>query len=132
MEDGGPMPLAGLWETYCDRNGSEIDTAAIVTTDSNGTVSAVHDRMPVILSRDAIGAWLDTDAVSADEAMRLVRPCPDAWLTMFPVSTRVNKVDNDDPDLQRPLAAPEAKPVGQSRKAAKPRSSDEDEQGRLF
>jgi putative SOS response-associated peptidase YedK len=132
MEDGGPMPLAGLWETYCDRNGSEIDTAAIVTTDSNGTVAAVHDRMPVILSRDAIGAWLDTDSVSADEAMRLVRPCPDAWLTMFPVSTRVNKVDNDDPDLQRPLAAPEAKPVGQSRKAAKPRSSDEDEQGRLF
>jgi hypothetical protein len=48
------------------------------------------------------------------------------------VSTRVNKVQNDDPDLQVPLAAPESKPVTETRKAAKPRSSDEDEQGRLF
>lgn len=132
MADGGPMPLAGLWETYSDRTGSEIDTAAIVTTDANGTVCGVHDRMPVILSRDSIGPWLDTDGVGAEEAMRFVRPCPDEWITMVPVSTRVNKVANDDADLQVPLAAPESKTVAQSGKAAKPRSSDEDEQGQLF
>ena len=50
----GPMPLAGLWETYSSPDGGEIDTAAIVTTDANGTLSAVHDRMPVILSTDDI------------------------------------------------------------------------------
>ena len=79
--DGGPMPLAGLWETYTDPTGSEIDTAAIVTTDANGTLSAVHDRMPVILARETIAAWLDVGGVDDKEAMTLVRPCPDEWLS---------------------------------------------------
>jgi len=132
MEDHGPMALAGLWETYSHPDGGEIDTAAVVTTDANGAVCGIHDRMPVILGRDEIGPWLDTNAVSADEAMRFVRPCPDEWLTTVPVSTRVNKVENDDAGVQAPLAAPEAKPVTETGTAATPRSSDEDEQGRLF
>jgi putative SOS response-associated peptidase YedK len=131
-KDGGPMPLAGLWETYSDPQGGEIDTAAIVTTDANGTLCAIHDRMPVILARENIGAWLDVDSVTDEEAMKLVRPCPDEWLEMVPVSTRVNKVANDDPSLQQPLANPETKAVTETGKAEKPRSSDEDEQGRLF
>jgi putative SOS response-associated peptidase YedK len=128
----GPMPLAGLWETYTDPNGGEIDTAAIVTTDANGTLSAVHDRMPVILSPDDIGAWLDVRDERAD-VMGLVRPCPEDWLDVVPVSSRVNKVENDDSSVQEPLSEPEAKPVREpKRKAAKPRSSDEDEQGKLL
>jgi hypothetical protein len=51
---------------------------------------------------------------------------------MVPVSTRVNKVANDDPGLQEPLPHPDLKPVVEAGKAAKPRSTDEDEQGRLF
>jgi putative SOS response-associated peptidase YedK len=133
QRDHGPMPLAGLWETYSDPSGGEIDTAAIVTTDANGILSAIHDRMPVILSADDLPAWLDVGTEDDTAAMKLVRPCPEEWLEMVPVSTRVNKVANDDPDLQIPLAAPEAKPVRETtRKAAKPLSSDEDEQGRLF
>lgn len=131
--DGGPLPLAGLWETYGDPTGGEIDTAAIVTTDANGTLSAIHDRMPVILSREDIATWLDVRTEDEADAMRLVRPCPDEWLEMFPVSTRVNKAENDGPELQAPLAAPEARPAAEPvRKASKPLSSDEDEQGRLF
>jgi putative SOS response-associated peptidase YedK len=131
-KDAGPMPLAGLWETYSDPQGGEVDTAAIVTTDANGTLCAVHDRMPVILSREGIGAWLDVRGVGDEEAMKLVRPCPDEWLDMMAVSTRVNKVANDDASLQEPLERPESVPAEPSEKAAKPRSSDEDEQGRLF
>ena len=127
-----PMPLAGLWETYHDPSGGEIDTAAIVTTDANGTLSGVHDRMPVILSPDDIEAWLDVRDERAD-VMRLVRPCPDDWLDVVPVSSRVNKVENDDPGLLEPLDKPEAAPVRDTKpKAKKPFSSDEDEQGRLF
>jgi putative SOS response-associated peptidase YedK len=127
-----PMPLAGLWETYSSPDGAEIDTAAIVTTDANGTLSAVHDRMPVILSDDDIAAWLDVRDERAD-VMRLVRPCPDDWLDMVPVSSRVNKVENDDPGLMESLSQPEPAPVKESkRQAKKPLSSDEDEQGSLF
>jgi putative SOS response-associated peptidase YedK len=125
------MPLAGLWETYSSPDGGEIDTAAIVTTDANGTLSGVHDRMPVILSPDDIEAWLDVRDERAD-VMRLVRPCPDDWLDVVPVSSRVNKVENDDSSLLEPLASPEPAPVKEAKKAKKPLSSDEDEQGRLF
>jgi putative SOS response-associated peptidase YedK len=120
-----------LWETYSSPDGGEIDTAAIVTTDANGTLSAVHDRMPVILSPDDIGAWLDVRDERAD-VMPLVRPCPDDWLDMVPVSSRVNKVENDDPGLLEPLSKPEPAPVKETKKAKKPLSSDEDEQGSLF
>ncbi|QFU15856.1 SOS response-associated peptidase [Microvirga thermotolerans] len=132
LRDRGPMPLAGLWETYTDPAGGEIDTAAIVTTDANGVLAAIHDRMPVILSREDIPAWLDVSDEDTAKAMRLVRPCPEAWVDMVPVSRRVNKVENDDPGVQEPLPAPEPAPATARRKAAKPRSSDEDEQGSLF
>ena len=67
------------------------------------------------------------------DVMPLVHPCPDDWLDMVPVSSRVNKVENDDAGLLKPLSEPEAAPVRESKpKAKKPLSSDEDEQGSLF
>jgi putative SOS response-associated peptidase YedK len=138
MQDRGPMPLAGLWETFSHPEGGEIDTAAIVTTSANGTLAAVHDRMPVILDADGVTRWLDPDGGEArgdlEETMRLVRPCPDEWIDLTPVSSRVNKVENDDPGVQEPAGSPQAEPVSEpGRKGAKaPRSSDEDGQGALF
>ncbi|MGO4704663.1 SOS response-associated peptidase [Microvirga sp. 2MCAF38] len=132
MKSREPMPMAGLWETYSDPSGGEIDTAALVTTDANGVMSAVHDRMPVILSRDELKAWLDSDNVDVKTAMRLVRPCPNEWLEMFPVSSRVNKVENDDAGLHESVTEQEATPARETgRKTAKPRAVD-DAQGSLF
>ncbi|MFD0937640.1 SOS response-associated peptidase, partial [Methylobacterium trifolii] len=65
--DGAPMALAGLWEPWLGADGSEIDTAAIVTTGANGTLSAVHDRMPAILSPEQVAPWLDARGVEPGE-----------------------------------------------------------------
>jgi len=130
--DHGPLPFAGLWETYSDPQGGEIDTAAIVTTDANGLLSGIHDRMPVVLDQDGIARWLAVDQVRDTVAMELVRPCPDDWLEAFPVGPRVNKVANDDPDLQSPLQEPMPSRTSERPKSAEPRSTDEDEQGKLF
>lgn len=130
----GPLHMAGLWETYSDPQGGEIDTAAIVTTDANGLMSAVHDRMPALLDERGIAAWLDVDGVEDREAAALVRPCPDGWLDLTPVSPRVNNVRNDDPGVQEPAGAPQGRPVPEpgARDPQAPRSSDEDGQGALF
>lgn len=129
MTDGGPMPLAGLWETWIGADGSEVDTAAIVTCDANGTLAAVHHRMPAILSDAAIPRWLDTAGTDAGEAAALCKPCPDEWLNMSQVGQRVNDARNDDAGLIAPVnerqSAPQ--PPGQQ-----PLSSDEDAQGALF
>ncbi|KAB1074748.1 SOS response-associated peptidase [Methylobacterium planeticum] len=131
-QDGAPMALAGLWENWIGADGSEIDTAAIVTTGANGTMAAVHDRMPAILAPETIGPWLDTRTVDAREAAGLCRPCPDAWLRLEPVSARVNDARNDDASLIVPVGRPQAAATRALPPEDRPRSSDEDAQGSLF
>ncbi len=55
------MAFAGLWETFVDPSGGEIDTACIVTTTANGATAAIHDRMPAIIDPEHFDAWLDPD-----------------------------------------------------------------------
>ena len=69
-KDGGPIAFAGLWETWMGPNGEEMETAAIVTTDPD--VSAMHDRMPVIVPPDAFDFWLDGANVDATTAAALI------------------------------------------------------------
>jgi putative SOS response-associated peptidase YedK len=106
-EDGTTPPLAfaGLWETWTGPNGEELDTAAIVTTDANGTLAAIHPRMPVFVAPDAFDLWLDCDAVPAEEAAALIKPADDALLEIYPVSPAVNRVVNDSEALILPASA---------------------------
>lgn len=126
--DRKPMPLAGLWETWASPDG-EIDTAAIVTTDANGTLAAIHDRMPAILDGANLDGWLDPQT-GPGEAVALLRPSPDDWLDLVPVSSRVNKAENDDAGVQEPLAVADAVPPFS--RADAPPPNDEDGQGALF
>ncbi len=106
-QDGKPMALAGLWETWCGPNGEEVDGACVVTTSANGLMAAIHDRMPVILEPEDFDTWLDADTVDAAEAARLMRPAAEDVLEFWPISTAVNKVSNDDLSIQTPTGAVE-------------------------
>jgi len=101
--DGNPMALAGLWETWTGPNGEEVDTACVITTHANGLISALHDRMPVILEPEDFDTWLDCDEQEVAQAARLMRPAADDVLEFFPVDTALNKVANDDPSVQAPI-----------------------------
>ena len=103
--NGEPMGFAGLFETWSDPTGGEIDTACIVTTKANHLMASVHDRMPVILPREAFPLWLDSDRVEAATATALLRPAPEDALELIPIGTGVNRVANDDPSLQAPMGA---------------------------
>ena len=103
---GGPMGFAGLYETWSDPSGGEIDTACIVTTAANRLLGRLHDRMPAILEPDAFAAWLDVDGVDSAKALALLKPAPDQALELVEVGPGVNRVANDDESLQQPVAAP--------------------------
>jgi putative SOS response-associated peptidase YedK len=90
---GEPLSFAGLWERWRNPEGEWVRTATIITTDANEALKPLHHRMPVILDRADIARWL------AEGGTALLRPCPDDRLTYWPVSTRVNAVKNDAPDL---------------------------------
>ncbi|MDO8533219.1 MAG: SOS response-associated peptidase [Xanthobacteraceae bacterium] len=96
---GGPIAFAGLWETWADRDGGEIDTMAIVTCAANKTLAPIHDRMPAIVAPKNFDAWLDAEKVEAKTAIALLGPAPDDLLEVQEISTRVNNARNDGPEL---------------------------------
>ncbi len=110
--DREPMAFAGLWEiwrdeTVADRDapGAWLRTCAIVTTAANALLAPIHDRMPAMLDPGAWDAWLDPAVHDADVLLAMLRPAPEDWLELYAVSPRVNKPENNDPDLLRPVSA---------------------------
>jgi putative SOS response-associated peptidase YedK len=138
MKDGKPFAFAGLWESWTGPNGEELETAAIVTTDANRSLSAIHHRMPVILPPEAHDLWLDCANVDATTAQALIVPAREGLLEGFEVSKAVNRVANDNPALIEPAtnapAPPPAKPIAPSEKpaAAKRAPKKAEGQGSLF
>jgi putative SOS response-associated peptidase YedK len=104
--DGAPFAFAGLCETWTGPNGEDLDTAAIVTTDANRTLAAIHDRMPVILPDQAFDLWLDCARVDAPTAAAFLLPAPNDALEAYQVSPAVNRVANDTPALIAPYVEP--------------------------
>jgi putative SOS response-associated peptidase YedK len=62
-------------------------------------VADIHDRMPLILSRYDYIRWLSAEPDPRD----LMRPFPGDLMRMWPISTRVNKPENDDPSILDPI-----------------------------
>lgn len=60
------LPMAGLWERWTSREGERVESCAVITTDAKGSVASLHDRMPVVLSRDDVRRWLDPRATDAE------------------------------------------------------------------
>ncbi|MCK9487297.1 MAG: SOS response-associated peptidase [Dehalococcoidia bacterium] len=96
--DDGVFAFAGLY-TSARLKGEEAATTTftIVTTEANGLVGRIHDRMPVVLpDEQATAAWLYAGQDRAT-LRGLLRPVADGYLVARPVSTRANSVQNDDP-----------------------------------
>jgi putative SOS response-associated peptidase YedK len=125
-----PLAFAGLWETWTGPNGEELDTAAIVTTAANRTLSAIHPRMPAFLAPEDFARWLDCDAVPAEEAATLIKPADEVLLEVYPVSPAVNRVANDSEALIAP-ASPTAM-AEQAAAPARPSKIKKDDQLTLF
>jgi putative SOS response-associated peptidase YedK len=88
--DGRLLLMAGLCEGRRD-GGDDQRRFTILTTTANATLAHLHHRMPVILAPEHAGRWLREGGTA------LLRPAPEDWLVLRPVSRRVNSVRHDDP-----------------------------------
>jgi len=130
---GAVLAMAGLWSVWKDpATGLWVTSAAVITTDANYDVSLVHDRMPVLLPRDSWAAWLDPDERDQDLLRSMLTPAPDGILDIYPVSTRVNNVRNDGPELMERVdpGADQAGPTTTLRPTLAP--PEDPAQGTLF
>ena len=98
--DQNPFAFAGIHERWQSKDGSRtIESFAIVTTTANRTLAPIHHRMPVVLTPEAAGLWLDLD----HDPRPLIVPCPDDWLEPVMIGQRINKPANDDPSVLQPV-----------------------------
>lgn len=111
--DGSPFGMAGVTETWFGADGSEIETACIITTAANHLLSRLHARMPVIIDPPDFDLWLEPDERRSPEAALLMRAAPEEALCCFAIGPAINKVANDDSSVQERVPEP-VSPAAQS------------------
>jgi putative SOS response-associated peptidase YedK len=94
------LALAGLWERWRTPTGEKLETCVIVTTDANAELAKVHDRMPLLIPRDAQALWLDARS-SLEDVLKLVERPPALRIDL--VGFGVNDPRRDDETLIAPL-----------------------------
>lgn len=108
--DGAPLALAGLYEFWrADPEDDWLITFTILTTSATDVEGRLHDRAPMVVAPEAFDAWLAPVATPAQALWEMVTPAtPGAGagpgpITAWPVSTAVNNVRNNGPELIEPL-----------------------------
>jgi putative SOS response-associated peptidase YedK len=110
--DGGELAFAGIYELWrdealpSDHEHAWLWTAAIITTQATDDVGQIHDRMPMVISPDHWADWLDPGSTEPGQLQAAMLPAmAGGGLTSHPVSTAVNFVRNNGPELIEPLPA---------------------------
>jgi putative SOS response-associated peptidase YedK len=80
----GLFAFAGLWEHWLGADGSELETAAIITTAPNDVIAQIYSRMPVVIHPENFAQWLDVKTVEAEEAAQFLKPAPEDYFVFEP------------------------------------------------
>ncbi|MHB8658878.1 MAG: SOS response-associated peptidase [Solirubrobacteraceae bacterium] len=107
--DGQLFAFAGLWSVWhapeplaASYPGGKLRSCTILTTVANAVIAALHDRMPVILSRDAEAEWLHP-STPRQRLPDLLAGLPADQISVRPVGPAVNDARYDGPQC---LVAP--------------------------
>jgi putative SOS response-associated peptidase YedK len=106
MRDDAPFAFAGLWESWVEKPGERpLESCTVITTGATPRFAHIHDRMPVIVPRDAYGRWIDAASQDAAALDALLVPYAGDDFTVHPVSRRVSNARNQGADLIEPVPA---------------------------
>ncbi len=92
-DDGDPMALAGLWESFVWSDGRIERSFCVITVAANELMAPIHDRMPVVLERDDWPLWLGE--VDGDPASLLRAPASGVLKFMSAGAARRGKGSGD-------------------------------------
>jgi putative SOS response-associated peptidase YedK len=111
--DGASLAMAGLWEFWRPAGGGEpLITASVLTTAAVGPLAEIHHRMPLLLAASDWADWLDPDTGSAADRIGALLAPPSEQLVgrleLRPISTLVNNVRNEGPELWERVEPPTA------------------------
>jgi len=72
--DNNVFYMAGIYNSYIDKDGNPYTGFVIITTEANKKMSEVHNRMPVILSKGDTNIWLQNVQSNSDFISNLLVP----------------------------------------------------------
>lgn len=104
LASGEPFAFAGMWSQNNKATPDTLRTGVLITTEPNEIMSEIHNRMPVILQPEDYDFWLDDDAPIEDILNLAKFKILSEQLEIYPVSTIVNKPQNNFPELREPLS----------------------------
>ena len=99
MKDEQPFTMAGIWDRWTAADGEIIHSFSILTTGPNELMASIHERMPVILSREDERRWLFP--LPESELLKMLRPYPAGHMKVYQISKLVNPPGNDGPEVWR-------------------------------
>lgn len=104
LEGQKTFAFAGVWEEYEDDEEGMVYTFSIITTEANAITREMSPNMPAIIAREDEKKWLNND-LNVDECTKLLKPFPAQMMNSFTVSSLLNNLENDKPELLRPAPA---------------------------
>ncbi len=123
-KDGRALALAGLYELWRDPAVARDDqdawlwTTTVITTSAPDELGMIHDRMPMIIDPSKWSDWLDPANGDVSDLRSLLAPAAVSGLLTYPVSTAVNSVRNNGPQLIEPMGTEPVAPLAVARSAA--------------
>jgi putative SOS response-associated peptidase YedK len=104
LEGRALFAFAGLWERWTNPGGEALESCTLLTTEATEQLSALHDRMPVIVDPVDYELWMDPDVVEPDLASPVIDRNLGGALDFDPISQHVNDVRHDDPRCLEAIA----------------------------
>ena len=102
LKNEEPFAMAGIWDHWGEGE-NEFFSFAIITTSANKLVSAIHDRMPVLLDPEDESKWLQDTPMNF--VLSMLRSYPAEKMDAYPISNLVNSPANNSPEIIKPLTA---------------------------
>ncbi|WP_032399212.1 SOS response-associated peptidase [Rhodococcoides fascians] len=109
LHEQGVLAMAGLYELWRDPTKADDDedrwvwSATVLTSPAADSLGHIHDRSPVVLPPDLRASWLDPTLTDLGEVTELLAAIPEPRLEPYEVSTAVNSVKNNSPELLTPV-----------------------------
>lgn len=105
LSDGGLFAFAGIWDIWTDSAGKSIETCAILTTTANDLLTRIHDRMPVMLTKENMSRWMDVGELPDATCSELFSPLAANRMKGVRVDTKMNNPRYEAADAIQPIAS---------------------------
>ena len=76
-KDSKPFWLGGLWNRWISKEGSELETCCVLTTEANNLIKKLHDRMPVIIPNGMEAEWISS--IKSSTELKALKPLMNKW-----------------------------------------------------